>query len=253
MSDPELKLTGYPEEMIERFPRPYVKQHMLLVITFTTLLITGLPLLAPKFFLFRWIFSTDGVFQARSFIHRLAGVIFILQCLYHAVFLVVNRTARRDLLLVLPRPRDGFDALGMVLYNLGLKKKHPKFGRFSFIEKFEYLALIWGSFVMILTGIVLWGNQALLKFFPKLVFDLSTVIHGFEAILAGLAIVIWHMYTVHFHPDFFPMSRVWLDGNISKENLKKHHYLEYVEIMKARGEPVEPEEHDDTPAADRDA
>lgn len=231
------------EEFFDRFPRSYVKQHMLLVITFTTLLVTGLPLLAPKFILFRWIFSIDGVFLVRTALHRIAAIVFIAAGIYHIIFLITNRGARKDFMLMLPRPKDATDALGSVMYNVGLSKKHPKMGRFSFIEKFEYLAVLWGSFVMVITGIILWLCDKFLGVFPKIVFDISMLVHAFEAILAGLTIVIWHMYIAHLHADFFPMNRAWLDGKISKDNIKKHHYLEYEEIMKQRGEPVD-EEHE---------
>jgi formate dehydrogenase subunit gamma len=230
------------EELFERFPAAYVKQHYVMIATFTTLLITGLPMMAPKFILFRWIFFSESVFNARSFLHRAAALVFIAQCLYHIAFLVLNRKARQDFYLMLPKPKDASDAIGTMLWNIGLSKKHPHYGRFSFIEKFEYLALIWGSVIMITTGLILTFNHYFISIFPKEVFDISTIIHGFEAMLAGLAIIIWHMYTVHLHPDFFPMSRTWLDGKITKENLKKHHYEEYVEIMKSRGEPVDDED-----------
>jgi cytochrome b subunit of formate dehydrogenase len=237
------------DELFDRFPRAFVVHHILLICTFTVLLLTGLPLLAPKFVLFKWIFYSEWVFNARSIIHRIAAAAFIAQGLYHVAFMLFNRRGRKDFHQMLPKPKDAFDAIGLVLWNLGLKKQHPKFGRFSFIEKFEYLALLWGSFIMIVTGIILWFNQFFLGFFPKIIFDLSTIIHGFEAMLAGLAIIIWHMYTVHLHPDFFPMNRTWLDGKISKKNLKTHHYLEYVEIMKERGEPVEEEPVEEPPPA----
>ena len=228
----------HDDDLVERFPDSFRKQHMLLIITFTTLLITGIPLLAPKFFLFSWIFSVPGMFAARSFLHRLAAAVFIGQSVYHVFFMAFKRDGRRDFLLMLPKKDDAAGAIGTILWNLGLKKEHPHFGRFSFIEKVEYLALIWGTIIMIVSGLILWLNMPLLAVLPKIVFDVSTIIHSFEAVLAGLSIIIWHTYTVHLHPDFFPMNRAWLDGKISVKNMKKHHYLEYIEMMKNRGEPL---------------
>lgn len=231
------------EEYFERMPVSYLKQHTLLIITFTTLFLTGLPLLAPKFILFKWTFANPNVIEVRAFIHRAAGLVFVLSCVYHVFFLIFNKQGRKDFILMLPTPKDATDAAGQVMYNLGLRKEHPKYGRFNWIEKFEYLALIWGSIVMIVTGVILWFNNSLLAIFPKVAFDISTIVHACEAVLAGLAVLIWHMYTVHLHADVFPMNRTFIDGKISKKLLKSHHYLEYVEIMKERGLPVEEPDH----------
>jgi cytochrome b subunit of formate dehydrogenase len=71
--------------------------------------------------------------------------------------------------------------------------------------------------------------------------DIIRIVHGFEAILAFLAIIIWHMYNVHLNPDVFPMSKVWITGKISKEEMMEHHPLEYEEIIRERREKAEVE------------
>ena len=100
----------------------------------------------------------------------------------------------------------------MFLYNLGLSETCPTFGKFSYVEKIEYLAYMWGTAVMVLTGFILWFNNLALRYFPKWVTDAATALHYYEAILATFSILIWHMYTVIFDPEVYPMDRSWLTG-----------------------------------------
>jgi cytochrome b subunit of formate dehydrogenase len=80
------------------------------------------------------------------------------------------------------------------------------------MEKVEYWAVVWGAVVMGLTGALLWFNNWSLQQFPKLWLDVATAVHYYEAVLACLAIVIWHFYTVIFDPDVYPMDTAWLTG-----------------------------------------
>jgi len=80
------------------------------------------------------------------------------------------------------------------------------------VEKAEYWALVWGSVIMMVTGILLWGNTLAMKWMPKVILDLATSVHFYEAVLATLAIVVWHFYFVVFDPDVYPMDTAWLTG-----------------------------------------
>lgn len=217
-----------PDDMeVERWPAAYRFQHFALLISFTMLVLTGLPLVLPGFFLFKWLASNEFIYEIRGVTHRIFGFLMIALCVYHVIFVIANRAARRDILNMIPGLSDAREALQAVLYNLTIKNEHPEMPRYNFIEKFEYLAMAWGSFVMIATGLILTFNSLLLRYIPKLGFDVATIAHKFEAILATLAIIIWHLYTVHLCPDFFPMNRVFLTGKISLRNLRKHHGREY--------------------------
>jgi cytochrome b subunit of formate dehydrogenase len=146
---------------------------------------------------------------------------------------VLTRQGRAELKALLPNFKDGFDALQMLKFYIGMAPTLPRFDRFNFIEKFEYLALAWGSVVMIVSGLALWFQDQSMMLLPKWALDIAKVIHSYEAVLAFLAIIIWHFYHVHLNPEVFPMSRVWLDGEISEHELKTLHPLEYERIMKA--------------------
>jgi len=82
----------------------------------------------------------------------------------------------------------------------------------SYVEKIEYWAFVWGTCVMTATGFLLWFNSFALRHFPKWVSDAATALHYYEAILATLSILIWHMYTVVFDPAIYPMDRSCITG-----------------------------------------
>jgi cytochrome b subunit of formate dehydrogenase len=119
---------------------------------------------------------------------------------------------------------------------LGLSNNHPAFDRFSYIEKVEYWALVWGSVIMTVTGFALWFENFSLGYIPKWGLDVATTIHYYEAWLAMLAILIWHFYWVIFNPKVYPMSLVWLTGKMSEEMMAEEHPLELTAVQKNRQE-----------------
>ena len=102
-------------------------------------------------------------------------------------------------------------------YNLGLIKNKPVHARYSYIEKAEYWALVWGSAVMVSTGVLLVFENVAMKWFPKWAIDVATTIHFYEAVLATAAIVVWHFYFTIFDPDQYPMNWSMMSGKAKKE------------------------------------
>jgi cytochrome b subunit of formate dehydrogenase len=115
-----------------------------------------------------------------------------------------------------PRISDAREALENFAYNLGLRRERPRLSTHGYVEKAEYWAVVWGAVVMILTGLMLWANRFTLKWLPKSFSDLATAVHFYEAVLAGLAIIVWHFYSVIFDPDVYPMETAWLTGRSVK-------------------------------------
>jgi cytochrome b subunit of formate dehydrogenase len=138
----------------------------------------------------------------------------------------------RDLL---PAPRDLADAAGVMLYNLGFRKVKPKLDRFSYVEKAEYWALVWGTVVMAATGAILWFDNTFLGLLSKLWWDAARAVHYYEAWLATLAIVVWHIYFVIFNPDSYPINLAFWKGTVTEEEMIEEHPLE-LEKIKAREE-----------------
>ena len=124
---------------------------------------------------------------------------------------------------MMPAKKDFTQFFGMLSFNLGRKKDAPRFARFSYVEKAEYWALVWGSVVMIISGFFLWFDNFAVKWFPKGFLDVMLVIHYYEAWLASLAILIWHMYSVVFRPGVYPMNPSWLSGSMPEEMYRHEH------------------------------
>jgi cytochrome b subunit of formate dehydrogenase len=136
----------------------------------------------------------------------------------------------RDLL---PKIEDVTDAIGVLKYNLGISSVRPKFGRFSYIEKSEYWALVWGTFVMAGTGVILWFDNTFLGLLTKLGWDVARTIHYYEAWLATLAIIVWHFYFVIFNPDIYPINLAFWKGTLTEEEMEEEHPLELEGIRHA--------------------
>jgi cytochrome b subunit of formate dehydrogenase len=139
---------------------------------------------------------------------------------------VFTRDGRRLVRDLLPTPKDALDAWGTMLFYLGLRNRKPKFGRFSYAEKAEYWALVWGTALMAVTGIMLWAKVSVGNLLARWWVDAATAVHFYEAVLATLAILVWHFYQVFFDPDVYPMNWAWRDGKMSVEHYKHEHELD---------------------------
>jgi cytochrome b subunit of formate dehydrogenase len=123
-------------------------------------------------------------------------------------------------------PADAFDALKAMRYYLGLSTDKPEFARFNYAEKAEYWALVWGTALMGLTGVMLWAKVWVGNLLGRWGVDVATAIHYYEAILATLAILVWHFYQVFFDPDVYPMNGAWLDGKMPLDHYREEHGLD---------------------------
>ena len=221
----------------DRYPRTVTRmnpnqrwQHLTLLVSFITLVITGFALKYPDSFLS--LIPGMGE-RLRGVIHRTAGVIMIGAGVYHIVYLALTRDGRKMVLDMLPEPKDATDALGVMRYYLGLGGAKPEFKRFTYAEKAEYWALVWGVIVMAATGIALWAKVAVADRFPRWWLDIATAIHLYEAILATLAIVIWHFYQIFLDPDVYPMNWAWWDGKVSAHHYREEHGLDSATLLAA--------------------
>jgi cytochrome b subunit of formate dehydrogenase len=205
-------------------------QHGLLAASFIVLILTGLPVLSGEVGLIRFLAGRTVVYTLRGLIHRIAAVVLIADFAWHLAYTAFTARGGRNFRDKTPKWQDLRDALSV--FRPGAPR--PEFDRYSYVEKFEYWSLLWGSSVMILTGVFMWGTGLSLRLFPLWLHQVFVVIHGYEAVLAFVAILIWHMYTVHLNPEIFPMSRVWLDGRITGAELRRRHPLEYRRLLESR-------------------
>ena len=210
-------------------------QHGALLVSFIVLVVTGFMLHYPDAAWVRALRGVNGAFFAwRATTHRVAGVVLLATSFFHLGHLAFTPRGRGFLRDMVPGGRDLRDAVGMVRHNLGLLPEAPRLGRFGYVEKSEYWALVWGTIVMGVTGLVLWFENTSMALLSKLGWDIARTIHFYEAWLATLAIVVWHFYYVIFSPDVYPMSTAWLTGMISEEEMLDEHPLELEAIQRAR-------------------
>jgi len=208
-------------------------QHLALLSSFIILVITGFALKFPD----SWFAHVFGMGEhLRGIIHRIAGVVLIGAGVYHVFYLAAAREGRRFLRDIAPRPKDAFDALATMLYSLGLSKKKPRFDRFTYAEKAEYWALVWGTALMAVTGVMMWAKVGVGDILARWWVDVATTIHYYEAILATLAILVWHFYQVFFDPDVYPMNWAWWDGKMPVEHYRHEHELDTESMAEAEAE-----------------
>ena len=187
-------------------------QHAVLLVSFFVLVWTGFALKYPDQWWARLLTHWESSWPVRGWVHRIAAVVFIALSVTHAVSLIVNQRLRRHWMELLPRYTDVIEGVQNLLYNLGLRSTQPHRSHHSYIEKAEYWAVVWGAVIMILTGVMLWANTLLLAWAPKWLLDLATAVHFYEAVLATLAIVVWHFYSIMLDPDVYPLDTAWLTG-----------------------------------------
>jgi len=207
-------------------------QHFLLLSSFITLVITGFALKFPESLWVTAIFKLLGenAFELRSVIHRIAAVIMVAVSLYHLGYIIFHKRGRQLVKDLWFKKSDITDLTNAFKYYIGKTKERPKFDRFSYIEKAEYWAVVWGTIVMGGTGSMLWFENTFLPVISNSGMNLATAIHYYEAILASLAIFVWHFYFVIYNPDVYPMNKVWFRGFMTREEMELEHPLELERI-----------------------
>jgi cytochrome b subunit of formate dehydrogenase len=214
------------KETYTRFPVSQRLEHWLMTLSFVTLAVTGLP---QRYALSFWsdpVISALGGIETVRIIHRLAATVFVLATLWHFVAIAYRVYVLRVRLSMLPTLKDVTDFLDAVRYNLGMARQHPKFPRFSFAEKMEYWAVIWGAVLMGLTGFMLWNPIATTRFLPGVVIPAAKTAHSAEAVLAVLAVIIWHFYWVHLRT----FNKAIFTGKLTREQMLEEHAGELEEL-----------------------
>ena len=138
--------------------------------------------------------------------------------LYHLIHLAVNREDRLFLKAMVPQWKDVTDPLRVASYNLGLTPIEPRLRKFTYAEKLEYWAFLWGMALMTASGFLLWFNSFTLHHFPKWFLDVATAVHYYEALLATFSVLLWHFYMVIFDPLAYPTDKEWLNGQLPADD-----------------------------------
>lgn len=211
-------------------------QHVTMALAVLTLIFTGLPLKFPDYAVSRAIINFFGGVGITPIIHRIGATFLIVVGLWHLGYIIMAREGRKTFKMLLPAKKDATDIFKQIRYFLHLSDERPKFDKYSYVEKFDYWAVYWGMVVMIFSGLALWFTNIFLQFFPLWATDIAKEAHSDEALLATLAIVIWHFYNVHLNPHCFPMNPTFITGKISARQMIEEHGAEYERLMTAKEE-----------------
>ncbi len=215
-------------EMIRRFTARHIANHWLMLVTFVGLVVTGMP---QKFASEAWakgvVLIVGGVERVR-FLHHTLGTIMALQLVWHVVEGVWLHLVRRARMPMVPTVGDVKDFVQQVKFNLGMEKQPPRMARYTFAEKLEYLALVWGTAVMVVTGLLLLYPVRWSSLVPGEVILAAKAAHGGEAILAFLSILTWHVYFVHIRH----WNTAIFTGKLDAEAYAEEHPLELAELRR---------------------
>lgn len=201
-------------------------QHILLILSFTILALTGLP---QKFAGDQWaetMIAWMGGIENVRLLHHYAAIVLVIVSIAEFIMVGQKIYVERARWTIFPRLQDAFDAFNQFFFNLGLRKDAPKYDRYAWGEKFEYWALVWGTLIMAVTGFILWNPILSSKFLPGEWIPVAKAAHGGEAILAVLAILVWHFYNVHIKT----FNKSMFTGKMSKHEMQEEHALE-LELM----------------------
>jgi cytochrome b subunit of formate dehydrogenase len=221
-----------------RFSSVQRAQHVLLIASFTLLAVTGLP---QKFAGEGWaetMIAWMGGIENVRIVHHYAAIVLVLVSIAEFIMIGYKIYVERARWTIFPRVQDGFDAFNQFFYNLGMRKGAPKYDRYSWGEKFEYWALVWGTAIMALTGFILWNPILSSKFLPGEFIPAAKAAHGGEAILAVLAILVWHIYNVHLKT----FNKSMFTGKMSRHEMQEEHALELELIEQGKASYMAPVE-----------
>jgi formate dehydrogenase gamma subunit len=222
-------------ERPEQYPRFRLAariEHAILMVSFTILTVTGIPQMYAWAEWAKWFIDLLGGIETVRIIHRASAIVLILGTVYHLFTSGYRFYVKREPMRMMLNLNDARDIWDTIRFNLGFADRHPKMPKFNFGEKLEYWAVVWGTAVMILTGFMLWNPISTTAILPGEIIPAAKAAHGYEALLAALAIIIWHMYNVHikwFNPSIFT-------GYLPREQMEEEHALELARL-EAGGDP----------------
>ena len=241
---------------LPRYSVHIVIQHLLIFITFLLLVFTGLPIYFSDVFWAPVVISFFGGIDMARLIHRIAGFAMMFAAAYHIITIVagtIHKLLNHEFnykRTQIPRLKDLYDLIHDLKYFLGIEPYRPKMEKFMYKQKLHYLAIIWGSLVLIAAGSALLFPDIMAKVIPgtlgKLLPQgaigeesyaaffqaLARLMHADEAVMALIVVAFWHWTNVHFVPGRFPVQWAFLTGRITREHQIEEHFLEYLNNLR---------------------
>ncbi len=209
-----------------RFPVARRIEHWVMMLSFTTLGLTGLAQKFSEHPVAISILKALGGIESLRTIHHIAAIVMMFGTAWHILVMGYSVFVLRDQMSMLPSIQDAKDGIQALLYNIGIAKTYPQMGRYTFEEKMEYWAFVWGAAVMGITGFLMWNPITATQYLPGQFVPAAKAAHGGEAVLAVLAIIIWHMYGVHIKR----FNKAMFTGTQTEAEMIHEHPLELADM-----------------------
>jgi len=241
-----------PTGDLPRYSVHIVIQHLLIFVTFIVLSGTGLPLYFSNLYWAQYLIKLFGGIDLAREIHKVAAFTMMFASAYHIVTIVGGTlgkifTGKFDYRrTIIPRLKDLSDLFQDIKYFMGFAPYRPKMEKFMYKQKAHYLAILWGSFVLMAAGSALLFPDVVARLFPDTITkilptgivdevafpsflqSLARLMHADEAVMALIVIAFWHWLNVHLVPGRFPLQWSFLTGKITREHQLEEHFLEYL-------------------------
>ena len=227
MADPRPASTA-PKQYV-RFDVLQRVQHALLLLSFTTLAVTGLVQKFATAGASEWFVGLLGGIENTRLVHRTAAIVLGALAAYHIIDVAYRLIVLRTPMTMLPIVEDFKHLFQDVQFYLGRRERRARYGRFSYAEKVEYLAVVWGTLIMGLTGFMMWNPLASARWFRGQAIPAAKAAHGGEALLAVLAIIVWHFYNVHLKT----FNKSIFTGRLTEEEMHEEHPAELSYLRQA--------------------
>ncbi|HET7144896.1 MAG TPA: cytochrome b/b6 domain-containing protein [Anaerolineales bacterium] len=209
-----------------RFPLARRIEHWVMMLSFVTLALTGIPQKFSMSNISISVIQALGGIEVLRTIHHTAAIVMMLGSVWHLLVMGYSVFVLRDKMSMLPSLQDAKDGIQALQYNIGFSKTYPQMGRYTFEEKMEYWAFFWGAAVMTITGFLMWNPITATQYLPGEFVPAAKAAHGGEAVLAVLAIIIWHMYGVHIKR----LNKAMFNGMQTEEEMLHEHPLELADM-----------------------
>lgn len=214
---------------IWRFNKLHRLMHALAMTTFYVLVLTGIPLRYSEAPFSGPLMRLWGGVEQAGLIHRIFAAIMVFYTAVYGIFLVLRflKVEKKFELIrgyesMVPNLQDARDFFKQwKWYFTG--KGRPQFGRYGYLEKLDFFGEVWGFIIIGGSGILLWFPEFWGQWLPGWWFNIATVFHGYEALIAAGFIFVVHFFNVHLRPDKFPLDAVMFHGRATKAYMEEEH------------------------------
>jgi cytochrome b subunit of formate dehydrogenase len=223
---------------VRRFDAATRRLHLVVMVSFLGLSATGLPLLFSEQQWSRVLMALFGGFRGAGIVHRLFGATLLAAVVYHVTNILWRALVRRERGLfwgptsMVPQPSDFVQFWQQLKWFAGAAPP-PRFDHFTYWEKFDYWAVLWGTSLMGAAGLVLWFPVAAARIMPGWMFNIALFVHGAEAVLAIGFIFVVHFFNGHLRPGKFPMDLVIFTGAVSEHELREERAGEFARLSES--------------------